>query len=63
MLYALQDMVLMEHWDFAIPLEINAGVVPACKMVYVRQYIHIIRICSGITRGRVFDGELYAQRL
>ena len=24
---------------------------------------YIIQICSGITRGRVFNGELYAQRL
>ena len=24
---------------------------------------HIIQICSGITRGRVLNGELYAQRL
>ena len=24
---------------------------------------HLIHICSGITRGRVLNGELYAQRL
>ena len=24
---------------------------------------HIIQICSGITHGRMFNGELYAQRL
>ena len=24
---------------------------------------NIIQICSGITRGRVLNGELYAQRL
>ena len=24
---------------------------------------HLIQICSGITRGRVLSGELYAQRL
>ena len=25
--------------------------------------LHIIQICSGITRGRVLSGELYVQRL
>ena len=25
--------------------------------------VHIIQICLGITRGRVLNGELYAQRL
>ena len=25
--------------------------------------IHVIQICSGITRGRVLNGELCAQRL
>ena len=24
---------------------------------------HMIKICSGITRGRVLNGELYVQRL
>ena len=26
-------------------------------------FCNIIHICSGITRGRVLNGELYAQRL
>ena len=25
--------------------------------------VHMIQICSGITSGRVLNGELYAQRL
>ena len=30
---------------------------------YKTYFQSIIQICSGITRGRVLDGELYAQRL
>ena len=26
-------------------------------------HVHVIQICSGITRGRVLNGELYAQKL
>ena len=29
----------------------------------IKQLKHIIQMCSGITRGRVLNGELHAQRL
>ena len=28
---------------------------------YIAYNYHIIQICSGITRGRMFNGEIYAQ--
>ena len=33
-----------------------------CK-AYENKHMHIIHISSGITRGRVLNAELYAQRL
>ena len=32
-----------------------------CNITY--SSIYIIQICSGITRGKVLNGELYTQRL
>ena len=30
--------------------------------IYIEAIINIMQICSGITRGRVLNGELYTQR-
>ena len=32
------------------------------KITYITQIIYIIQLCSGITRGRVLNEKLYAQR-
>ena len=39
----------------------GAADIPFPNVVYVED--HMIQICSGITSGRVLNGELYVQRL
>ena len=46
-------VIVDDHFDHAAR---------ACIDTYSKLY-NIIQICSGITRGREFNGELYAQRL
>ena len=46
-----------------IRIRIRIAYLPHVHSLYCEHYnTHIIQICSGITRGRVLNGELYTQR-
>ena len=50
--------------EIFVKLELLYAPSPKVERVNLRQYFvcYIIQMCSGITRGGVHNGELYAQR-
>ena len=60
---AVQDLEAMG----SNPGWVKLGCIVLMSESYLNQkynsFVHIIQICSGITCGRVLNGEFYAQRL